>query len=703
MGNGEASKSSGADISATDNRDKVFLDMRGDLALITISNPPVNAGSFDVRRGLLNALEQASAQGATAAVLMGAGRCFVAGSDLREFGKPLAAPELPDVIRAIEDAPFPIVAALHGVALGGGLELALGCDYRIAAPDTKLGLPEVSLGFVPGAGGTQRLPRLVGVSKAITMICDAARISANEALKIGLVDALADEDLAEAAITFLNEAPRRKRLAKHQPVPPEDIGAIEAAKARALKRGKGRPNVAEAIRLIKAAGSEADKALADERQVFQTLRLGDDAFALRYLFFAERRAGSVDGIDPKSAKSLQKIGVIGGGTMGQGIVRIFLAAGLTVTLVERDADALQTAESKITESLNAMVAKGRLSPEACADRLKALDGTTEFADLAACDLVIEAVFEDMSVKKDVLGRLENILSPNAIIATNTSYLDVDEMADDLAHPERVIGLHFFSPADIMPLLEVVRTTKTSEKVLATSLRLARSLGKQPVVSRVAEGFIGNRIYNAYRRRAELLVLDGASPEAVDQAAQAFGFAMGPFLVSDMSGLDIAWAMRKRQAATRDPRARYVTIADSLCKAGRLGRKTGKGWYDYPDGKAEASPEVAAVIADARTQAGIPPTVFKTETILRQLMAAIVNEAACLLDEGVAQRASDIDVTLTNGYGFPRWRGGPLYWAAKQDAGALQSDLDAYAEAIGHGHRAGSVRHILDQLNASNES
>lgn len=707
MVNVDASKTSDAINLAAENLHKVLLDMRGDLALITISNPPVNAGSFDVRRGLLTALEQAIAQGAVGAVLIGAGRCFVAGSDLREFGKPLVAPELPDVIRAIEDAPFPVVAALHGVALGGGLELALGCDYRIAAPDTQLGLPEVSLGFVPGAGGTQRLPRLVGVSKAITMICDAARIPATEARKIGLIDALVEGDLAEAAIAFLNEASRPKRLTKYLSIPTEDTNAIEAAEARTLKRGKGRPNVTEAIRLIKAAGSEPDKALADERQVFQTLRLGEDAFALRYLFFAERRAGSVDGIDPKLAKSLQKIGVIGGGMMGQGIVRTFLAAGLPVTLVERDADALQAAESKIDDSLKAMQSKGRLSSEARADRLKALHGTTEFAELTGCDLVIEAVFEDMPVKKDVLQRLEMVLFTDAIIATNTSYLDIDDMADGLAHPERVIGLHFFSPADIMPLLEVVRAAKTSDRVLATSLKLARSLGKQPVVSRVAEGFIGNRIYNAYRRRAELLVQDGASPQAVDQAAQDFGFAMGPFLVSDMSGLDIAWAMRKRHAATRDPNARYVTIVDSLCEAGRLGRKTGKGWYDYPDGKPQVSPEVTAVIADARTQAGIAPTALdtetETETVQRQLMAAIVNEAACLLDEGVAQRPSDVDVTLTNGYGFPRWRGGPLYWAAEQEIGSLQSDLAALAAAIGHGHRAGSVRHILDQLNASNES
>lgn len=687
---------------ATNAPDKVGLQFRGDVAVLTIDNPPVNAGSYAVRKALLGALDQAARMGATAAVLIGAGRCFVAGSDLREFGKPLAAPELPNVISAIERAPFPVVAALHGVALGGGLELALGCDYRVASPATSLGLPEVSLGFVPGAGGTQRLPRLVGIGKAITMICDAARIPATEALALGLVDDVVEGDLLESALAFLAVTPRPKRLARDMPVPPEDPAAIAAAEARALKRGKGRPNVAEAIRLVKAARTDADTALADERQVFQTLRLSDDASALRYLFFAERRAASVEGLETKAARTLRRIGVIGGGTMGQGIVRALLAAGLPATLMERDGAALELALDRIRDSLNGAVARGRLTQEVCAARLAALDGTVDIADLAQCDLVIEAVFEDMDVKKTLLADLERVLPPHALVATNTSYLDIDEMAQGLSHPERVLGLHFFSPADVMPLLEVVRADKTSPEALATGLKLARVLAKQPVVARVAEGFIGNRIYTAYRRRAELLVLDGASPQAVDSAAEAFGFAMGPFLVSDMSGLDIAWAMRKRQAATRDPGARYVTIPDNLCLAGRLGRKTGAGWYDYPEGKAQPAPAAAAIIAQARDEAGIRPVTPDSDTIQRQLLAAIVNEAALLLAEGVAQRPSDIDVTLANGYGFPRWRGGPLYWASRQDPGALRADLDTLADAIGRGYKAGPVAEMLGQLAPSDE-
>ena len=677
---------------------RVVFRMVDGIATLTIDNPPVNAGSLAVRQGLLSGLARAEKEHAQGVVIVGAGRCFVAGSDLREFGKPLEKPELPDVIKAIEDSPLPVVAALHGVALGGGLELALGCDYRIASPATKLGLPEVTLGMVPGAGGTQRLPRLIGQVAAVSMVCDGRRIPAADARSLGLVDALAEDDLLAAAIQFLKSEDRPKRLATEQPLPEESPEDFETAANRALKRGKKRPNVAEAVRLVKAAADpDVAATLTDERAVFQRLRLGSDAFALRYLFFAERQAASVDGLDIKAARPLKHAGVVGGGTMGQGIIRALLSAGLTVTVIERDSDALDRAMTALRQSLQNQVDRGRLASSDCAQRLKKLAGATSVDALADCDLVIEAVFEDMVVKAALLRDLEAAMRTDAIIATNTSYLDINTMVTGLSHPERVLGLHFFSPADIMPLLEVVRADKTSDEALATSLALARQLGKQPVVARVAEGFIGNRIYAAYRRRAELLVLDGAAPEDVDRAITSFGFAMGVFAVSDMSGLDIAWAMRKRQAATRDPKARYVAIPDKLCEAGRLGRKTNGGWYDYTDGKATPSPVVAQVIDDCRSEAGIVPTPADTGTIQRQLLAAIVNEAALLLDEGVAQRPSDVDVTLTNGYGFPRWLGGPLYWAAQQDRAALRADLDALAKAVGHGHREGPAMTVLDQL------
>lgn len=671
--------------------------MDGTIAVLEIDNPPVNAGSHAVREGIVAGIAKAGQAGAEGAILLGAGRSFIAGSDLREFDKPLAWPELPDVIAGIESAPFPVVAALHGVALGGGLELALGCDYRVAAPDTTVGLPEVSLGMIPGAGGTQRLPRLIGRSKAMDLICRAARIQAREALPLGLIDALSEGDLVEYAKAFLAAAPRPKRLSRDLTPPAESEEEVEAAAAAALKRGKGRPNVVEAIRLVKASVEDAGSVLADERETFQKLRRSPEAQALRALFFAERRAGAIDGIDPKSARPVERVGVIGGGTMGQGIARAFLAAGLPVVLMERDAATLENALAALRTAFDRQAQKGRITEAEAAARAAALSGTVEAEGLADSDLVIEAVFEDMAVKKGVLLGLEGVLPATAIIATNTSYLDIDEMADGLAHPERMLGLHFFSPADIMPLLEIVRAGRTSPEVLATGLKLARRLGKQPVVARVAEGFIGNRIYAAYRRRAELLVLDGATPTQIDAAVTDFGFAMGPFAVADLSGLDIAWAMRKRQAATRDPTARYVAIPDRLCEAGRLGRKAGAGWYDYASGTAQLDQAVQAIIEDERQKAGVTPRDFSAEEIQRQLMAAIVNEAALLVAEGVAERATDVDVALANGYGFPRWRGGALYWAAQQDVAVLQADLEELARAMGHGHRTGPVARVLAEL------
>lgn len=674
---------------------KVTLEMQGSQAIIRINNPPVNAGSIAVRAGLIDALEKAAEYQASGAILIGEGRSFIAGSDLKEFGLPLTSPQLPDVIRAVEASPFPVVAALHGVALGGGLELALACDYRLATAATTVGLPEVSLGMVPGAGGTQRLPRLVGLSRAITMICGSQRISAQEAMSAALVDQVVQGDLLEAAIAFLGDATRPKRLTIALPVPEEDREAIETAEQVASKRGKLRHNVLEAIRLVKASATQsAMDALADERETFQALRVSPDAFALRYLFFAERKAGVVEGLDKSLALPISTVAVIGGGTMGQGIAKALLAAGLAVQLIERDGDARDAAVESIASSYQGLVKKGRLKEGEASHRLNRLQGEIGLDGLGNCDLVIEAVFEDMGVKQQLLKDLEAVVSDKTILATNTSYLDINEMVAGLQRPASVLGLHFFSPADLMKLLEVVKTASTSDATLATGLALARKLGKQCVVSEVAEGFIGNRIYAAYRGRAELLVLDGAMPDQVDTAARDFGFAMGPFEVSDMSGLDIAWAMRKRKAANRDPAARYVTIPDRLCEMGRLGRKTGKGWYDYSEGTKTPDPLVSELIDEIRADNDIVAQTYDADTIQRQLMAAIVNEAACLLDEGVAQRASDIDVTLANGYGFPRFRGGPLYWASLEEYSRLEQDLYALEVAVGHGYRAGAVEKML---------
>ncbi len=677
---------------------KVFYDLQQDIAILRIANPPVNAGSQAVRQGIVDGLKAAAKDGVKAAVLIGAGKCFVAGSDMREFSKPLLAPELPDVIRTIEGADFPVIAAIHGVALGGGLELALGCDHRIAVPDARLGLPEVSLGMIPGAGGTQRLPRLTGVSRAIEMICSAKPVSGSTARDIGLVDQVVEEELLQAAIRYAKTREGTKRLAIDLTPPEEPETDIQKAIDQAIRRGNGRPNILEAVGLIKASASgNPGQRLVDERAVFQKLRVDKDATALRYLFFAEKRAASINGSEKSSARQIENAGVVGGGTMGQGIARALIMAGINVTIVEQNDAALQQTLDSIRTHYDLRVSRGRMTSAvagACQSRLR---GETDIGMLSACDLVIEAVFEDMGVKQDVLQRVEAVLADDAIIATNTSYLDINEMASPLRNPERVIGLHFFNPADVMKLLEIIRTGASSDQAIATALAIARKLKKQPVIAEVSDGFIGNRLYAAYRRRAELLVLDGASPQQVDQAATEFGFAMGPFKVADWSGLDIAWAMRKRQAPTRDPLARYVTIPDSLCEAGRLGQKTGKGWYDYGSGTAQPDPEVEQIISDARIAAGISPGQLDNNQIQRQLLAIIVNEAACLLEDGIAMRASDMDVAFTNGYGFPRWRGGPVFWASCQDRSRFDEDLANLATAMGTGFRVGNVDWLLDEL------
>lgn len=680
----------------------VRFEIRAGFGVLIIDNPPVNAGSTAVRAGLLACLKEAAGQDVEGLVIVGAGGSFIAGSDIREFGAPLLAPELPQVIDAIEDSPHVVCAAIHGASLGGGFELALGCDLRVAAPGAVLGLPEVTLGMVPGAGGTQRLPRLTGVAEAIDLVCSGRRVKASEALRLGMIDALANgaatDDLVAAAMAAIRAAPVKRRL-RDLPVPVADPDAIRAAEVAALRRGKGRPNVAEAIRLVNLSTElPAEEALMAERASFQFFRVQEEAFALRHLFFAERAATRIDGLEAAPA-TIDRVGLVGGGTMGQGICRVLLAAGLPVTLVERDAAARDKAARAIVQALDDSVSKGRLEAEAAESRKALLLASYRMSDLAECDLVIEAVFEDMAVKSELFATLDGILKPGAILATNTSYLDIDEMAAATSRASDLVGLHFFSPADVMKLLEVVRTRDSSDRTLATALAFARLVGKQPVVARVAEGFIGNRIYAAYRRHAEFLIEEGASPEEVDAAATGFGFAMGPFAVGDMSGLDIAWAMRKRQAATRDPSARYVDIPDRLCEAGRIGRKAGGGYYDYGGGKAQPSEVVSRILAEARADKGIAPRSFTSREIEDRLLGSILNEAALVLAEGVAQRPGDIDVTLVHGYGFPRWTGGPIWWASGETPERIAAMSDAVARADGTTHARGAVEDMLAPFRA----
>lgn len=677
--------------------DQVRLEIDGDIAVIAIDNPPINAGSAAVRRGLLDAIAhvQSDAQ-VMGVVLIGAGSTFIAGSDLREFGQPLDEPQLPTVIAAIEDCAKPVVAALHGAALGGGFELALGCDGRVAMPGTVVGLPEVTLGIIPGAGGTQRLPRLVGVAEAIRLICSGERVPAERALPLGMIDEIASGDLKAAAIAFLRRMEGRKRLVRTFSVPSSSGVDVEEASRLALKAGRGRPAVHAAIKAVRDAGSlPFEEALAAERSVFQELRLSREAKALRHLFFAEREAGKHPALKGAEPRSIEQVAVIGAGTMGAGIAIAALDAGYRVTLVEREPAALARGNGQITDYYTGRVAAGKLDEVKAQRRLQSLTASCDWNMLADADLVIEAVFEDIEVKKDVFRQLDRVVRPGAVLASNTSYLDLDAIAAATERPEDVLGLHFFSPANVMRLLEVVRGEKTSADVLATGLAVGKRMRKLPILTGNAFGFIGNRIYSAYRRQCEFLIEEGAWPEQVDAALEAFGFAMGPFAVADMSGLDIAWRMRKAQAPNRNPADRYVHIPDMLCEAGRLGRKTGAGYYAYDASGRTRSPDPAVheIIAKARTEAGIAARPIEPEEICRRALLSMVNEAALLLSEGVAERPGDVDLVLTNGYGFPRWEGGAVFFARERGRENLEADMDWLAKVSGPGFVRGNLESL----------
>ena len=678
---------------------RVRLERDGDIAVIVIDNPPINAGSSAVREGLMAAIATLKSDGSLhGAVLIGAGNTFVAGSDLREFGQPLAEPQLPAVIRAIEECGKPVVAALHGAALGGGFGLALGCDARIAAPGTLVGLPEVTLGIIPGAGGTQRLPRIVGIPRAIAMICSGERVGSAAAFAAGLIDAEPQTDLRAAAVAHARQLAGRKDRLRDRAVPAADAGAIAEASAAALKAGKRRPQVQAAIDVIVASAKlNIDDGLADERAVFQRLRISREAFALRHQFFAERESTKHPSLVDAKPRDIRRIAVIGAGTMGSGIAIAALDAGYEVLLLEQEAAALERGATRIHAHYASRLKGGKINAAAAAACEARLSASLDWPRIAEADLVIEAVFEEMGVKQQVFQRIDALARPGAVLASNTSYLDLDTIAAATSRPQDVIGLHFFSPANVMKLMEVVRGKASAADALATGLVVGRKLKKLPVLTGNAFGFVGNRLYAAYRRQCEFMIEEGAAPEQVDAALEAFGFAMGPFAVADLSGLDIAWRMRQAQAATRDPAARYVHIADRLCEAGRLGRKTGAGYYRYAEGasRPEVDPAVSEVIAKARSDKGIAPRELGADEIQRRVMLSLVNEAALLLAEGVAERATDVDVVLVNGYGFPRWVGGPVFWARERGAAALQTDLDELAVLSGPGFIRGDVQHLLD--------
>jgi 3-hydroxyacyl-CoA dehydrogenase len=681
----------------------VRVEREKDVAVVVIDNPPINAGSLEVRSGVLAAIEEASADSqVSAVVIIGGGTTFISGSDLREFGKPIADPQWPEVFAAIEACEKPVVAALHGAALGGGFELTMACDARVALSGTVVGLPEVTLGIIPGAGGTQRLPRLVGIPRAIAMIASGERVPAEAALSLGLVDKVVTSDLRSESLAWAGTMQGRKRKVRDLLVTACDESSIAKASESALRAGKNRPAVRAAIDAVVSAGSlSIDEGLAQERATFQLLRTSREARALRHQFFAERETAKQPGIDTAAARPVKKLAVIGAGTMGGGIAIAALDAGFDVVLLDQEHASLARGVDRIRNYYSGRAKAGKISLHQAEERAARLKTDIDWSTLSDADVVIEAVFEDLMVKQEVFRRLDEIVRPGAVLASNTSYIDLDAIAAVTARPQDVVGLHFFSPAHVMRLLEVVRGRATSPDVLATCLQLAKRLNKISVVSANAFGFVGNRIYAAYRRQCEFMLEEGATPEQVDTALEAFGFAMGPFAVADMSGLDIAWRMRQSLTSTRDPEARYVQIPDMLCEAGRLGQKTGAGYYKYEQegGRRQPDPAVDTVLEQARTAAGIVPRAFSPDEITRRVLLTMVNEAALVLQQRVAQRASDIDVALVHGYGFPTWEGGPVFWAQERSAAELEKDLDWLAGLSGPGFIRGNPQQLISSVEA----
>ena len=667
----------------------VTTALHGDVLVVTIDNPPVNALGAAVRQGLLAAMQQAQADAAVAAVLLvGAGKAFIAGADIREFGKPPVPPALPEVCRAIEGSDKPVVAVLHGAALGGGLEVALSAHYRLALPAATVGLPEVNLGLLPGSGGTQRAPRLMGVQAATSLMLSGQHLKAQAALQAGLVDKLVEGADAQAAgLAYVREllaakAPVRRTRDLAIAEPQAALAWLEEQKAETAKKARGLFSPLKIIECVQAAVQlPFDEGLARERALFIECLDSPQRAGLIHAFFAEREVAKVPEAQAAQPRPVASVAVIGGGTMGAGIAVAALDAGLPVTMIERDAESIARGRANVEKVYNGLVAKGRMTEAAKAAVMARYTGSTHYADIAQVDLVIEAVFEDIEVKKAVFRELDRVCKPGAVLATNTSYLDIDAIAAATSRPQDVIGLHFFSPANIMKLLEIVVPAKVAADVVATAFELAKKLKKVPVRAGVCDGFIGNRILAVYKQAADYLMEDGASPYEIDAAVRGFGFAMGPFQVTDLAGGDIGWATRKRRAATRDPKARYVEIADRICERGWFGQKTGRGFYLYPEGArvGQPAPEVLAIVDAERAKKGITPRSFSADDIMRRYMAAMVNEGAKVVAEGIALRPLDVDVTFVAGYGFPRHRGGPMKWADMTGLDKVLADIQAFAK------------------------
>jgi 3-hydroxyacyl-CoA dehydrogenase len=668
---------------ASDDR-AIHSEQSGEVLVLCIDSPPVNALGRAVRDGLFAAIALAAGDASVRAiVLLGSGRGFSAGADIREFGRPPEGHGLREVLDAVESSPKPVVAAIHGNALGGGLELALACHYRVAVADARLGLPEVNLGLLPGAGGTQRLPRVVGVARALSMMLSGESVSGSRAHDEGLVDEVVEGDLAAGAIGFARRLLAEGRTLRRVRDSDEKLRAAPASVFADIRRSQGPrqrafPAREAIIRCVEAAVSGSfDAGMAIERESFLALRDGPESKALRYVFFAERAAAKIEGIDPAQAeRPVQLVGVIGAGTMGGGIAMNFLNKGIPVVIVELRDEALQRGIKTIRGNYERSQAKGKLSAGDVESRMGLLRPSLDFSALAPCDLVIEAVFEDMAIKKDVFARLDGIVKPGAILATNTSFLDVNEIAACTARPQDVVGMHFFSPANVMKLLEVVRGKSSAADVIATATGIGRRVGKVPVVVGVCHGFVGNRMLAARRAQSLELILEGAMPWDIDRVLEDFGMPMGPFAMSDLAGLDIGWS-----AETSRPQE---FMRDKLCEMGRRGQKAGAGYYTYdPKTRARSvDPAVAELVAEFARRSGRAQRQVSDTEILERCQLTMVNEGAKILAEGIAQRASDIDTIWVNGYGWPTWRGGPMYWADSLGLAEVVASLRHHAARAG---------------------
>ena len=668
--------------------------VQGDVAVITLNNPPVNGLGYDTRVGITNGLEKANADPAVKAiVLTGADKAFSGGADIREFGtaKATQEPNLLSVIRAVETSAKPVVAAIHTVCMGGGLELALGAHYRIAAPGAKIALPEVKLGLIPGAGGTVRLPRVLGVETALNMIVSGEPV--NSEMLAGLpgqklFDKMASspEKLLDEAVAFAKdvaanggELPLVRNLpAKH----PNGDAYFQFARNMVKGMAKNFPAPAKCVDAVEnATKMKFDDALAKEREIFVNLMLTPESAALRHIFAAERAASKIpdvgDDVKPRDVKS---VAVIGAGTMGGGIAMNFLNAGIPVKMLEMKQEALDKGLATIRKNYEAQVKKGKLKQDKYDQRMALLSTTLDYADLKDADLIIEAVFEELGVKEQVFKKLDEVAKPGAILASNTSTLDVDKIAAFTKRPQDVVGMHFFSPANVMKLLEVVRGAKTAKDVLATVMAIAKKIKKTAVVSGVCDGFIGNRMIEQYSRQAGFLIEEGATPQQVDKAIEKFGFAMGPFRMGDLAGNDIGWAIRKRRYQEK-PDMKYSKTADLLCEMGRFGQKTGAGWYDYQPGKRDAIPSKAVedMIEKHRKDQGITPRKISDQEIVERLVYSLVNEGAHILEDGIASKASDIDMVYLTGYGFPIWRGGPMKYADQMGLFNVAESMKRFAQ------------------------